>query len=216
MLFIAGFHRSGTTIVTKLLATHPQLKVGDHAEITWENLPFYETNRAILKANGGSWRKPPQVKVDVAMQARIVRVLREERAKGVNVLKDPRFCLTAPLWLSTAKAEGIKSKILVVTRNPVDSVRSLRRLYKVEMDEGLALYERYYMNLMREIPLMPVRTVLFEVFMQDPEGAMKPICEWLGLDAGLLNYECVQIKNWRHRGDEHKGPYGMDVRKVSA
>lgn len=217
MIFIGGFHRSGTTILTKLLASHPMLNVGRAPEITWENLSFYEMNRTILRECKGSWREPPpEMELQAYHNKEIKNALDRLRGNGVNLLKDPRFCLTAPLWLEAADQLSIEVSIIIIMRNPMDCVRSLGRLYGVDMEEGLRLFERYYISLLDSVKDRAIQIVLFEILMQRPYYVMKPICDRMGIDAGLLQYGLVESKNWRHRAGPHKGDYHIDVRKHSS
>lgn len=108
-IVILSMHRSGSSLTTsivqklgihigdRLLGTHPSQPRGHY-----ENVEFYELNMDILRTAGGDWQNPPG-------EARINAVANRfrERIKGTIAKnkkkkwgwKDPRTCLTLPLYL---------------------------------------------------------------------------------------------------------------------
>ncbi len=180
--------------------------------ITWENLDFYETNVQILKRNNGSWRHPPkEIKIGHTLSNMMLKTLDKSKHEGVNLWKDPRFCLTCEHWRDLMFERKERMKVVVVVRNPLDCVRSLRRLYKVEMNEGLRLYEQYHLSLMKCVGKLPYVTTVFEGIMTDPRKALRPVIKFIGEGPLGIDYDLVKPKNWRHAGAEHDGEYSMQV-----
>ena len=65
---IAGMHRSGTSMLTRLLhlcgldlgpADRLLQPAPDNPEGFWESLPFVELNKQLLATLGGAWHTPP-------------------------------------------------------------------------------------------------------------------------------------------------------------
>ena len=108
-IVILGAHRSGTSLTTsilhslgvhigdELLGAHPSQPYGH-----WENVHFYRLNMDILKAAGGSWVNPPSdgaIKaVKPQFKGRMLRTIQAAK-KDLWGWKDPRTCLTIPLYL---------------------------------------------------------------------------------------------------------------------
>ncbi|HEX9784856.1 MAG TPA: sulfotransferase [Opitutaceae bacterium] len=144
-IIVVGMHRSGTSLVTRLLE---ELGVffgwiqDENAEATF----FLKRNEAILRACGGSWEHPDAVDsllASSAMRKRVVRQLRSDLGslgfisflgpkRYVETLrhrealpawgwKDPRNSLLLPLWLELFPA----ARIIHVVRNGVDVAISL-------------------------------------------------------------------------------------------
>jgi hypothetical protein len=88
----------GIHIGDKLLGTHPSQKKGH-----WEDIDFYELNMAILKAAGGNWQSPPTesriLSVEPRFRKRVGGLLQRKQQRKKFGWKDPRTCLTLPLYL---------------------------------------------------------------------------------------------------------------------
>src|ERR1043166_5359212 len=112
---IAGMHRSGTSMVTRLLnlcgldlgpAEHLMEPAPDNPEGFWESMPFLRINEELLQALDGRWDRPPEDLRDWAAADELAAY--RERAAGFPAefglkepwgWKDPRNSLTLGFWL---------------------------------------------------------------------------------------------------------------------
>lgn len=128
-IIVLGMHRSGTSLVTsiiqqlgihigdRLLGTHPSQPKGH-----FEDIDFYELNMDILKVAGGNWMNPPSEQRILAQRTFKERIafllLRKSRHKKF-CWKDPRTCLTIPLYLP-----HLKNPRFVLVYRDVDKICS--------------------------------------------------------------------------------------------
>jgi hypothetical protein len=134
---IAGAHRSGTSMVTRLLhrcglELGPQSELmppqGDNPEGFWEHLGFVALNDQLLSELGGAWDLPPKADEDVTgarldplrLKARLL--IEKFDSASVWGWKDPRNSLTLPFWYQLWP----QLKTIVVVRNPLEVAHSMR------------------------------------------------------------------------------------------
>ena len=144
-IIIIGMHRSGTTMVTRVLE-NLGLFAGWRKDPNHESLLFLRLNEWLLRQAGAAWDDPESVRrlmENETHRARAVQVLRDtldswpalgylgplrfvRRRTPVALTgpwgwKDPRSTLTYPLWMDIFP----DAKILHVTRHGVDVASSL-------------------------------------------------------------------------------------------
>ncbi|HMK62337.1 MAG TPA: hypothetical protein VK386_01860, partial [Acidimicrobiales bacterium] len=110
---VLGMHRSGTSAVTRVLhllgAAIPSrqdlLTAYDNPDGHWESRTLVACNDQILDAFGRSWDFPPWLAPGWEQSAAASAMLPDLSAAfssvydgGLWVWKDPRTCLTLPLW----------------------------------------------------------------------------------------------------------------------
>jgi hypothetical protein len=153
---IVGMHRSGTSMVTRLLeACGLYLGKGrdlmppapDNPEGFGENVRFVELNEALLTALGGGWDRPPEVGSGwergeslAGLVSRAELLVGEFAGHEPWGWKDPRNSLTVPFWARVADP----LKVVVCVRNPLEVALSLRRRNGISLALGLALWAEYY------------------------------------------------------------------------
>ena len=114
-LCIAGMHRSGTSMIASLLY-NCGLNLGpdkdllspatDNPEGFWEHRAFMKLNDSILRELGGTWDRPPRTvaagwedeEALHRLRNRAVKLVRQFQGREPWGWKDPRNCLTLPLW----------------------------------------------------------------------------------------------------------------------
>ncbi|HEY2681804.1 MAG TPA: hypothetical protein VGI59_10820, partial [Candidatus Udaeobacter sp.] len=134
---IAGAHRSGTSMVTRLLhgcglylgskdaLMPPQ---ADNPDGFWEHLGFVALNDELLEALGGAWDLPPRTNENLSderldplrMKARLL--IEAFHSAQIWGWKDPRNSLTLSFWEELLP--GLKT--LVIVRNPLEVAYSMR------------------------------------------------------------------------------------------
>src|SRR5215216_55744 len=134
---IAGMHRSGTSMVAKLLHLCG-LYLGQQGDLVpptpdnpdghWENMRFAGLNDEILNEFGGGWDHPPAIPDrwdeaerlhGIKMKAKII--LQEFADHEPWGWKDPRNSLTLPVWKSIVP----DLKVIICLRNPLEVALSL-------------------------------------------------------------------------------------------
>src|SRR4030095_4094067 len=111
-LCIAGMHRSGTSMVARLLQAGGlflgrEEELGfdsNNGETHFEHLRFVALNDELLRRLGGSWNNPPEFRAGWEITPE-VEALTKQGKKLIKRLngrywgwKDPRNSLTLPFW----------------------------------------------------------------------------------------------------------------------
>lgn len=139
-LLVLGMHRSGTSAMTRVLnllglelGHNLVTPASDNPDGFWEHAEAVEINEQLLEKLGRTWYDMREMPVswmesEAAEQAlaRIDSLIqREFDASRPIVLKDPRICLMAPLWIRALRAAGYEVNCLLMVRNPCEVVESL-------------------------------------------------------------------------------------------
>ncbi|WOJ96519.1 glycosyltransferase [Congregibacter brevis] len=152
VLAIIGMHRSGTSLVAHACAA-AGISAGPDEELLsaqadnpdgfYENRRLVELNDSMISNAGGEWYSPPVALSAesgcLEAQTELLGHLSDGGNAGQFLLKDPRLCLTWPLWEPLAK----DSTLLFVYRSPLAVARSLARRHGFPLQLGLALWELY-------------------------------------------------------------------------
>ena len=132
-LIIAGFHRSGTSLVCQLLH-RAGLFLGDellgatfsNPNGHFEDAEVVELHERILADNGRTWRVGEHfapVLADSHLECMRRLVERREARHRLWGFKDPRVCLFLPLWKHLLP----RARVLLVYRHFAEATRSLAR-----------------------------------------------------------------------------------------
>jgi hypothetical protein len=190
---IAGMHRSGTSMVARLLQ-QAGLNLGDEADLMppaeenpegfYEHLELVRLNDEVLNVAGAGWDCPPAAGFDWDDEAldpfrerarRLAAPLKERLPWG---WKDPRNSLTLPFWRS---AFGPLQTIVVV-RNPLEVATSLHRRNAFTTALGLTLWQIYAERILDET-LPDERLVThFDSYFLYPDQEIARILKYLGLN----------------------------------
>ncbi len=154
-ILVLGMHRSGTSLVARLLNMMgvyfaPEgLSTGANEENPkgfWERQDVRALNDALLHAAGADWHRlsafsldqiPGEAVAEFRTKAR--KIILAMDAHRPWFLKEPRFCLLAPLWLELLETP----LCLLVYRSPLEVARSLEMRNHFSLAFGVALWERY-------------------------------------------------------------------------
>ena len=152
---VAGMHRSGTSLVAKLLH-EAGLYLGLEADILpagpgnteghFENVRFIEINDAILELAGGTWDRVPTFganwqldsKYDVLL-GRAANLVGSFAGREPWGWKDPRNSLTLPFWQRAIP----EVKVVVCVRNPLDVAQSLQARNQFDLPTGVTRWAEY-------------------------------------------------------------------------
>jgi hypothetical protein len=132
-VLVLGMHRSGTSMVTEIVGALG-FHLGPAAELigssAFNERGHFELNRAVefdnavLREAGGTWDAPPPHD-RIAALAVTRRPSIDEGFGGHRAwaFKDPRLCLTLPVWMAALSPEDVR--VVHVVRDPYATARSL-------------------------------------------------------------------------------------------
>jgi hypothetical protein len=142
VVLVLGMHRSGTSVLTRLmgrlgaaLPRDPNPPAPDNPDGYWEPAGIVRLNEQLLQAAGSAWldtRPLDLSRVNPALrlgfEVRLSQALAASfGAERCFVLKDPRICRMVPLYRRLLAAAGITTKVVIALRNPAAVAASLYR-----------------------------------------------------------------------------------------
>jgi hypothetical protein len=208
---VVGMHRSGTSMVAKLLQ-QAGLNLGDEADLMppaaenpegfYEHVEFVRLNEEVLNIAGAGWDCPPAAGFDWDDEAldpfrtharRLAAPLLERLPWG---WKDPRTSLTLPFWRS---AFG-PLRTVVVVRNPLEVVTSLHRRNGFSTALALTLWRIYAERVLENTSPDERLVTHFDSYFLDPDREIARVLEFLGLnpDQDLAEFRTAAIPALRH------------------
>lgn len=157
----------------------------------WESRQLSDANERILVALGGSWWAPPMQPRDWA-QTSVMRRLRSRLEKRFHriyptapwVWKDPRTCLTFPVW-SRIWSEGEPVVNVVLVRNPGEVSASISTRDGYPIPYALGLWERYMRMAIFNSASRPTLVVDYNSMVADASSFVSSVAadlEYLGVE----------------------------------
>ena len=156
-MLVAGMHRSGTSAVTRVLASlgcdlPNTLMEADSSNAMgyWESTEIADLNDAILVSAGSSWDDweafNPQwyaspIAEDFHERARAV-LTSEFGDSRLFVLKDPRICRLLQFWKEALDRIGAVTVVALPVRNPLEVAASLRARDAIDPSIGVLIWLR--------------------------------------------------------------------------
>ncbi len=189
---IVGMHRSGTSMVAKLLRQGGLYLGPDNAlmppasenpEGFFEHLDFVNLNDEVLNEAGAGWDCPPPVKTEWTAAAfdrhrERARALAAPLAEqGVWGWKDPRSSLTIPFWESALGP----LRVVLVVRNPLEVVTSLHRRNGFSIALSLTLWQIYAERVLAATTPEGRFVTHFDAWFVDPAAEARRLVHALGL-----------------------------------
>lgn len=163
---VVGMHRSGTSMLAGLLhqngilmGTHFRPPLPENPKGFFEEEAFRrENDRVLLKSDYTveKWDRlfrGLSLTDDDLARARAV-IVRFDRLADPWGWKDPRTCLTLPMWLTALKGLGLEGsvRVLVIRRSVRSVAQSLRKRGNVKsLDHGAAICKMYNRELNRAL-----------------------------------------------------------------
>ena len=213
---IIGMHRSGTSMVARLLrqcglylGPDDHLLGPDHANPAghFEHTGILKINEAILRRFDGSWDFPlslaagweqaPQLE-DLRAEARsLVGSFSDQSLWG---WKEPRTTILLPFWKSLVPC----LRFVVCVRSPLDVAMSLAKRNQMPIDHGAFLWNRYMRSAIEDTEGCPRIFTFYEDFFTDAAGQIEKLLGFCGVGAPT-DYSAVadEIQNdLRHQRSE--------------
>lgn len=191
-VFVIGMHRSGTSMVSRLL-NMMGLYFGAEGSSTganienpkgfWERRDVRKLNDYILQSNGFDWNFIHSFN-SVEDFDEVTRIEFEKNARNLifNLdafrpwfLKEPRFCLTFPLWRKYLELPII----IYIYRNPYEVAKSLHERNEFPIDYGVAMWEKYNSFALQNIKSLPTYGISHENLLKNPSVVINDLYDFL-------------------------------------
>jgi hypothetical protein len=155
----------------------------------WESESVHQCNAHILTALGATSYAPPLVENGWENAPRFDEARREAAAWFTStssgralVLKDPRLCLTLPLWRTALPA---RLGAVLVLRDPLEVARSLQARDHIPVMLGLAMWDRYLRTAAAGLAGLPTLVVEYDAMLANPVKATEAMSEFLEQQLGV-------------------------------
>lgn len=203
-VYVIGMHRSGTSVVARLLS-ELGLNLGSDEDLIKTNKAnlggFYErsdivgVNTDFTRNNGLDWRTLPEIErtadprgVDEYARS-IEATLATLKSNDIDVVKDPRLSVLLPYWRSRARS----MEAIVCVRHPNAVAASLARRNGLRETYSVALWEQYTLAALQNTRRLKRSVVVYEQMLADPRAAlMKIIADLPSLNERKFSEEAIQ------------------------
>jgi hypothetical protein len=180
-------HRSGTSALAgtaiRLGLAAPNTMLPPSAD---NPSGFYESrlvagfNQWLLRGTGCTWHDCLTFdtnRLDPATRASAfdlsLAILREEFANApAFLIKDPRLCLTLPVWIPALRAAGADLAVLLAVRHPEEVVQSLSRRDHLPEAATAPLWLHHTLEAERATRTLPRAVVAYDDLLRDWRGCM--------------------------------------------
>jgi len=191
-LIIIGMHRSGTSIVTRLLERGGLYAGGAWLDENHESIYFSRANRAMCGegpylVHDYGWTAPKSGEFILARRGYAERAARNASAffadrtdQQVWGWKDPRNALTLPVWLSIYP----KANVLHIVRDGRAVALSLAERDDLDVSFGLSLWAHYAAraeSAMERVPDGRRMSIRFEDLAASPVETLESLYTFAGL-----------------------------------
>jgi len=182
VICIVGMHRSGTSMIAKLLhqcglylGPEEQLLGANsgNADGHFEHKGFLKINDALLRHFGGSWEFPPQCELNWHEASALEPMRAEARALALELSarspwgwKEPRTTVLLPFWKSVLPS----LRFVICVRSPLEVAKSLAKRNKIPLEQGMILWHRYMRAALEDTAGCSRMITHYEDFFVDPEA----------------------------------------------
>ncbi|PZX22834.1 hypothetical protein LY44_02687 [Rhodobacter capsulatus] len=196
-LLVLGMHRSGTSMLTRLLniagyALPGNLLGANEGNKTghWEPQFLIDLNQSFLNRIGSDWSDWSEIDFDAipkdtlsGYQTALQSWARTELGgRSSLVLKEPRSCRLAPPMLAALADEGFETRILVPYRNPLEVAQSLEARDGIALRRGVLMWIRHVLDAERFSRGLPRSFVDYSDLMADWAAELLRISRDVRLD----------------------------------
>jgi GT2 family glycosyltransferase len=195
-ILVLGMHRSGTSALARLLnvlgAELPEQLLGPgwgNPLGHWEALRLLEINEEALAAIDRAWDDPRAIprrwfrsRAAYRFQERLGDAIAAAYGDAPLILiKDPRICRLAPLYIDVLDARGIEPLVILPLRHPVEVIRSIEERNCIDPLTIELLWVRYLLE--AEEATRPCTRVWtsFECLLDNWEATVQRITDGLGI-----------------------------------
>ena len=160
-VLVAGMHRSGTSALTRVLASLgcdlPNTLMeadSNNAMGYWESTEVADLNDAILTSAGSSWDDCEAFNqdwyasliADCFRQQALTVLTSEFGDSPLFVLKDPRICRLLRFWTEALDGIGAVPVVALPVRNPLEVAASLQARDAIDPSIGVLIWLRHVLD----------------------------------------------------------------------
>ncbi len=208
IVFVAGMHRSGTSLTMQALSAlgakpgGAMIEGDDHNKKGyWEAAEIVAFHDELLSEIGRGWGLPEHMipvsqdwfSSDQAKEPRAqIRALLKARLASLNTedvlaIKDPRMSLFLPLWIDAAKDLGADPSVIVCLRHPMSVAKSLEKRDETSIDGSLALWLTYTASSLTYARHVPVFLSQYDNWLADNSAMFAQLGRFVGLDVSNVD-----------------------------
>jgi hypothetical protein len=187
-------HRSGTSAITgaleKMGVMLPQDLMppnSDNPKGYFEGIRVMQINDAFLSDISTNW-DDTRFSVPIAEEViekylpEVIKFIEEEFSfSKIFAIKDPRLCITFPLWERALKEIEIDIKIIFPYRNPLEIARSLKLRNGFSAEKSLLLWAKYILQAEHLSRPYSRHFVGFSEFLNNTTNELAEMANFVGL-----------------------------------
>lgn len=210
-IVILGMHRSGTSAVAQLVCEggasfgdHLISGADDNVQGFFEDKRLVEINEQCLGHHGMSWDVVSFRSLDFLPDHFAAQRLVSELSNRSPVwaIKDPRLCLTLPLWLPLIDQVASAQFVLVI-RHPLAVARSLLKRNEFSLVHGVCLWVVYVARVLESLASRAMLVIDYDEMIRDPNSVSTLFRQQFGLD---LQSNTAIDSGFRHNtAEKHDG-----------
>ncbi len=185
MIIIFGMHRSGTSALAGMLHS-AGISLGEvfmtplpeNPKGFFEDLRIQGVNKKIIKSIGKEWNDVPTIKDLQQVPKQVLQLIPQvydyfRTQFKTWAWKDPRLCLTFPLWAKILPLEEVH--VLFIVRHPMSVAISLQTRNQMPIEEGLELWRTYNLRITELLQSyqLPYTFVRYELLIKTPSEVQK-------------------------------------------
>lgn len=189
-IIVLGMHRSGTSILSKLLIKlgvnmGDVDSIGNISNIDGHNEDYemLTINEQLLASLERTWKEPPEQNMINQIEENIIKIYKDyvSRKKGLWGVKEPRLSLFAFQIDKVVK----NPKYIYMTRNENDVAESLHVRNGILKNEAKILKKKYDTSITNflnsKIEGVDYLCISYEELILTPEKVLKTLCDFLSL-----------------------------------
>jgi hypothetical protein len=162
---------------------------GVNDEGFWEATDVVALNDRLLNQVGAQWYSVSSRHLQLDWTLRDFEEARCEArqiiqrgfgAGPIEVVKDPRLCITLSFWMALCREMGLHTSVCVINRAPVEVSRSLEKRDGFPVGYSLRLLQTYRLGIAKNAP-QDTAYVTYDGLLEDPVRVMRQLAEVLPL-----------------------------------
>lgn len=196
-LLVLGMHRSGTSALTRVLniagAALPTMLMGvnkANKKGHWESNTLVQYHDEILNELGSSWHdwqsldlSSLSAKRRLEITQKIAGIIASEFSQApLFVVKDPRICRFAPLFIEAMNEAGIDVRTILPFRNPLEVCESLEKRDGLKRTNAALLWLRHVLDAERASRELNRAFVAYNHLLEDWKSTYNKISDRLELE----------------------------------
>ena len=188
---VLGMHRSGTSALTRALGALGYAMPADDIGAKpgnplghWESRRIIETNDAMFEDLSRSWQDWREVDLGSLDTEDVVAAASESLAHAFAgqdryVLKDPRLCRLFPVYREALAKAGVTPNIVLIVRNPLEVMASLRARDGMAELDALMLWLTYNVEAELHSRGLPRAVCTFDALLSDSGAVLGRLSDQL-------------------------------------